>query len=457
MNKVLRRAILAVAIALPVLLALTVGVAAVNRFAGPLPPRTFSMSTGREGGAYHQFALEYRRLLARQGFTLVIEPGPGSVETVRRLRRGEVTVGFVQGGTAADSDAEQLVSLASVFYEPLWIFHRRALRVTSLGELRGRRVAAGEEGSGTRALALQLLAASRVTPQNTDVLALTNDDAEARLRDGRIDAALFVISPRAPIVDRLLRHPAVELMSERRHRAYTSHYGYLTGVTLGEGMVDLARDVPGEDKALLATTAALVARNDIHPDLVRVLLGVAHKVHHSGGLFEREGAFPAGTNLQLPLSEDARRYLRDGPPWLERILPFWVAGIVDRLVIILLPVVTVLVPITVVGATLLDRHVRRRIGRWYRTLRDLDLRLETLSPDDLDREIERLHVVERQITRRSRLPLEYMKQLYDLKVHIDLIRARLAERRRTGRASSGADGAGPTDAPARTPRRLAAP
>src|SRR6266550_2072103 len=373
MNKVLRRAFLAVLIALPVLVALTVGVAAVNRFAGPLPPRTFSMSTGREGGAYH------------------------------------------------------------------------------------RRVAAGEEGSGTRALALQLLAASQVTPQNTDVLALTNDDAEARLRDGRIDAALFVISPRAPIVDRLLRHPAVELMSERRHRAYTSHYGYLTSVTLGEGMVDLARDVPGEDKALLATTAALVARSDIHPDLVRVLLGVAHKVHYRGGLFEREGAFPAGTNLQLPLSEDARRYLRDGPPWLERILPFWVAGIVDRLVIILLPVVTVLVPITVVGATLFDRHVRRRIGRWYRTLRDLELRLETPSPDDLDREIERLHVVERQITRRSRLPLEYMKQLYDLKVHIDLIRARLEQRRRTGRASSEADGAGPTDAPARTPRRLVAP
>ena len=296
-----------------------------------------------------------------------------------------------------------------------------------------------------------------MTPQNTDVLALTNDDAEARLRDGRIDAALFVISPRAPIVDRLLRHPAVELMSERRHRAYTSHYAYLTSVTLGEGMVDLARDVPGEDKALLATTAALVARGDIHPDLVRVLLGVAHKVHYRGGLFEREGAFPAGTNLQLPLSEDARRYLRDGPPWLERILPFWVAGIVDRLFIILLPVVTVLVPITIVSAALFDRHVRRRIGRWYRTLRDLERRLETSSPDDLDREIERLHVVERQITRRTRLPLEYMKQFYDLKVHIDLIRARLEQQSRTGRASSGADGAGPTDAPARTPRRLAAP
>jgi TRAP transporter TAXI family solute receptor len=456
-KKALRRAFLAVAIALPVLLALAVGVVAVNHFAGPLPPRTFSISTGREGGAYHQFALEYRRLLARQGFTLVIEPGPGSVETVRRLRQGEVTVGFVQSGTAADADAE-LVSLASLFYEPLWVFHRRALRVTSLGELRGRRVAAGEQGSGTRELALQLLGASQVTPQNTDVLALTNDDAEARLRDGRIDAALVVISPRAPIVDRLLRHPGVELMSVRRHRAYTSHYGYLTSVTLGEGMIDLARDVPREDKTLLATTAALVARADIHPDLVRVLLAVAHKVHYGGGLFEREGAFPAGTNLQFPLSEDARRYLRDGPPWLERILPFWVAGIVDRLVILLLPVVTVLVPITVVGATLLDRHVRRRIGRWYRTLRDLELRLETLSPDDLDREIERLRALEGQITRRTRLPLEYMKQLYDLKVHIDLIRARLEARCRDGVASSRVtDVAEPTDALARTPRRLAAP
>jgi hypothetical protein len=159
----------------------------------------------------------------------------------------------------------------------------------------------------------------------------------------------------------------------------------------------------------------------------------------------------------LPLSEDARRYLRDGPPWLERILPFWVAGIVDRLFIILLPVLTMLVPITIVSVTLFDRHVRRRIGRWYRTLRDLELRLDTLSPDDLDREIERLHVLEGQITRRTWLPLEYMKQLYDLKIHIDLIRARLEQRRRTGRASSGADGAGSTDAPARTPRRLAAP
>jgi len=291
-------------------------------------------------------------------------------------------------------------------------------------------------------------------PVSSDGLA----NVDVFVRDGRIDAALFVISPRAAIVDRLLRDPTVELMSERRHRAYTSHYAYLTSLTLGEGMVDLAQDVPREDKTLLATTAALVARADIHPDLVRVLLGVAHKVHYGGGLFEREGAFPASTNLQLPLSEDARRYLRDGPPWLERILPFWGAGIVDRLIILLVPVVTVLVPITVVSATLIDRHIRRRIGRWYRTLRHLELRLDTVSSDDLDREIERLHALEAQITRRSRLPLEYMKQLYDLKLHIDLIRARLEERRREDSASSrGPAAAAPTDVLARTPRRLAAP
>src|SRR2546425_201756 len=101
MNKVLRRAFLAVVIALPVLVALTVGVAAVNRFAGPLPPRTFSMSTGREGGAYHQFALEYRRLLSGQGFTLVIEPRPRSAATGRRPPRGAGTAGVARGGAGA--------------------------------------------------------------------------------------------------------------------------------------------------------------------------------------------------------------------------------------------------------------------------------------------------------------------------------------------------------------------
>src|SRR2546427_5207762 len=98
MNKVLRRAFLAVLIALPVLVALTVGVAAVNRFAGPLPPRTFSISTGREGGAYHQFALEYRRLVGRPGVTPGVEPRPRAGGKGSRRRGGGGPGGVLEGG-----------------------------------------------------------------------------------------------------------------------------------------------------------------------------------------------------------------------------------------------------------------------------------------------------------------------------------------------------------------------
>jgi TRAP-type uncharacterized transport system substrate-binding protein len=426
-----RRAVLTAAVGLPLLVALAVGVLVANRFAGPLPPRKFSISAGREGGAYHRIALEYQRLLARQGFTLVVEPGPGSVETLRRLGRGEATIGFVQGGTATDADAERLVALASVFYEPLWVFHRRALNVTSLGDLRGRKVNAGEEGSGTRALAMELLGGSQVTAGNSEVLALTNAEAEARLRAGEIDAALFVISPSATLVDRLLRDPAVELMSERRHRAYTTRYPYLTSVTLGEGMVDLPRNVPRADKTLLAATAMLVARDDIHPDLVRVLLGVAQKVHRKGGVLEKEGAFPADTNVQLPMSEHAQRYLRAGPPWLERILPFWVAGIVDRLVLILLPFISLLVPFAMVGNLLMDRQLRRYIGRWYRTLREVEARADTLPPEEVKPEIDRLRALEAEIMRRPRLPLDHLKEVYEIKLHLGMLVSRLEARCRT--------------------------
>jgi TRAP transporter TAXI family solute receptor len=205
----------------PVAIALVLGLAAANRFAGPFPPRTITIATGREEGAYYAFATEYQKLIARQGFRLKIVPGAGSVETLERLKAGEVMVGLVQAGTASATDAESLVSLASLFYEPLWVFRHKSVRASNLSDLRGRRLAVGEEGSGARMLALQLLRDNDVTTANSTLLALGPADAEAALAAGRIDAGLFVMAPSAPIVLKLLRRTDVELMSERRARART--------------------------------------------------------------------------------------------------------------------------------------------------------------------------------------------------------------------------------------------
>jgi uncharacterized protein len=411
------------------------GIAVANHFAGPLPPRRFVFSTGREGGAYYAFAKDYQRILAGEGFTIEILPGPGSIETLQRLRAGEATVGFVQGGVAGAGGTDGLTALASVFYEPIWVFHRSIIPVRHLIDLRGRRVAVGEEGSGTLPVALQLFGDNGLTDRNTTFLRLTNDEAEAALREGRLDAALFVLAPRSDLVLRLLTQPGIELMNERHTLAYAGRHPYMSSVKLGEGVLDIARNVPREERTVLAVTANLVARADIHPDLVRLLLGAADRVHRRGDLLEPEGRFPSETLVELPLNAGARRYLRGGPPWLERMFPFWVAGLLDRTILVVIPMVTLMVPLFRLVLPLLERRHRQRLARWYQQLRECDRRCEALAGEDLERDIDRMRALQREVTSHASLPALYFGELYNLKMHISHVLARLEERQRTSSAS----------------------
>ena len=413
----------------PVAIALLLGLAAANRFAGPFPPRTIRIATGREQGAYYAFATEYQKLIARQGFRLEIVPGAGSVQTLERLKAGEVTVGLVQAGTIPASDAEGLVSLASLFHEPLWVFHRKSAHVGYLSDLRGGRLAVGEEGSGTRVLALQLLRDNDVTAENSTLLALGPAEGEAALAAGRVDAAFFVMAPSAPLVLELLGRPDLELMSERRARAYGARYPYVTGIVLGEGTLDVKANLPRQEKTLLAVTANLVAREDIHPDLVRLLLAAASRVHRRGGPLEAEGAFPSDRFVELPLHDQARRYLTSGPPWLERVLPFWAAGLLDRTALVVLPMLTLLLPFFGLIVPLMDRRHRGRIARCYAEVRACDQQCDGLTLDDLDRRIARMRELDREVTHLN-LPVLYIGETYNLKIHIGILLRRLEKRRR---------------------------
>jgi len=409
--------------------ALLLGVLIANRFAGPLPPRRLAISTGREDGVYYRYALEYQRILAAQGFTLDIQPGPGSADTFRRLALGHVDAGFVQGGTAP-ADAAGLTSLGSVFYEPLWIFHRKELHVSHLSDLRGKRLAVGEDGSGTQALSVRLLSDSNVTAHDTRLLPLGGTAAEAALTSGEIDAAFFVISPRAEVVHRLLAHRDIELMSVRQQLAYSARHRFVALLPIGEGMLDIATNIPREEKVLVGVTATLAVRAGIHPDHVRLLLDAAERVHRNGGLLERPGQFPSEANIELPLNEQARRYLRAGPSWLERTFPFWVAGLLDRFVLLILPVVTLLFPLFGLVLPLMDRRQRGRIARRYERLRQAAIRGESSSPAALEREIESLRALRGEVVEEMDVAVMYFGEIFHLTMHIDLVIERLERRRR---------------------------
>ncbi|PYN85328.1 MAG: C4-dicarboxylate ABC transporter substrate-binding protein [Candidatus Rokuibacteriota bacterium] len=412
----------------PALLVVLIVFAVLNRLVEPLPPRRITLSTGRENGAYYLFAKEYAKLAKADGFTVEIMTGAGTVETLKRLAAGQAMAGFVQGGTAEAAPTEGLLSLGSLYYEPIWLFHRRNRPLRGLNDLRGLSIQVGEEGSGIRPLAIRVLRDSGITAQNSHLMALTSEGAATALEAGRIDAAFFIMAPTVPLVRRLLLSPSVGLWSVRRTIAYTARYRFLSTVTLGEGVVDLVANVPDHDVLLLAATATLVVREDVHPVIVRLLLKTAEIVHSRPGLFEAPNAFPSDTLVDLPLHEVARRYLRKGPPFLERYLPFWIAVTVERWALLILPAVGILLPLVRILPTLYNSQMRKRVTRWYREVHAIDQTLAHATPEEARAAAERLRGVQTRLAEIPPPPPGLMGEYYDLKLHLQRLIEQAEER-----------------------------
>ncbi len=399
-------------------------------FVPPPPPKEVSIATGRVGGGYHTFALEYQKLLKQEGIELKITPTAGSIEVLNLLETGKVSVGFVQGGTAQNVSKEELSSLASVFYEPVWVFHRKEQPIIYLQELKGKRIAIGEKGSGTRPLALRLLEANDIKAENTTFVEVSSKEGAKQLIAGDIDAAFFVTSPMASLISELLENPEIELLSFKRHLAYSSRYNFLTSITIGEGLVSLENNIPDEDKILLAATASIVARNDTHPALVRLLLKQIVKTHKDGGILEKKNEFPSDHHVEIPMSVEASRYLEKGPSWVENVFPFWLASMVDRLKILLIPLLTLMIPLFKSAFPIYRWRIRSQIYRWYKTLREADLTMSCCDINQIETEIAKITELRDEIVRQVSVPLPYMGEFYTLRVHINLVLNRLEEQRK---------------------------
>jgi TRAP transporter TAXI family solute receptor len=398
----------------------------------PTPPHRVVLATGPENSAYAEFGRRYAEELKRSQIQVELRNTIGSRENLVLLRdpKQHVDLAFVQGGAAEtirnDGEAhEPVVSLGSLFYEPVWIFYRAASlpKFTSLGQLRGKRVNIGERGSGTPGLFMRLLAANQIEPDELQRSLLGETEAVVALLDGKLDAIVLVSAPEALMVQMLLQTPGIRLFEFTNAEAYARRYRYISPVVLPRGVAHLARDVPNHDLQLIAATTSLVAREDIHPAIIELFVQAASRIHSSPGWIARAGQFPSAAQNEFPLAKDAERYYRNGPPLLQRYLPFWLANLIDRMWVALFSIVAVLIPISRMVPPLYRFRVRSRIFRWYRNLRLIEHELEDRerTPDELLVALDKLETRVVSIT----VPLGYTEELYALRQHIDLVRARL--------------------------------
>lgn len=411
-----------------------IGFVVAYQFVQPAPPKRIVITTGSDSGAYYLYANRYAAILAKNGITLEVKTSAGSLQNLERLNAGEADIGFVQGGVVEpkddhDPDSEpdsDLLSLGSVFYEPVWVFYRGEKPIHRLSDLQGKRIAIGQEGSGVRQLAGQMLAANDI-PLGSRMVSLSGLKAAEELQHGRIDAAFVIAAEKAPVVQVLLRSPGVKVMSFSQADAYQRRFPFLTKLTMPQGVADLVRDLPPEDIHVLAPTANLIIRNDLHPALQTLLLKAASEVHGKSGFFQSAGEFPAYKDAMLPLSADAARYYKSGPPFLQRYLPFWLAVLIDRLIVLLVPIVALLIPLLKIAPALYTWRVRSKVFRCYGELRFLEDDLKHhYNPEYHEEYRVRLDALDEEASQLS-VPLGFTDLVYTLREHVNLVRLTLAK------------------------------
>lgn len=405
---------------------MVVGFALAYQFVGPAPPKKFVIATGPETGAYIQFARQFSEVLSRHGIELEVRSSAGSIENLRHLRDpdSDIAVALVQSGVTEATDKDQIFALGSLYYEPVWVFYRGEKEINLISEFKGKRIGAGARGSGTQALTRRILDVANLSEGDTTLSYLDDQEAANSLKEGSIDAAFFITSAASSLIEELLTTEGIQLMHFRRAEAYSRRLPSLSRVTLPEGVIDMARGIPSRDIDLLAPNATLLCRENFHPALVDLLLQAASEVHEGRGLFEARGEFPSPDGVDFKLSPDARRYFKHGPPFLQQFLPFWAATLIDRLKIMLLPLVFLLLPFAKILPPLYKWKVRSRIYKWYEEVQLVDQKLHDPAESDLEEREAEIDAVEQEVLKVS-VPLSYAQELYALRLHIALLREKI--------------------------------
>jgi len=422
------------------------------------------MATG--SSQYYELAESYRRELERNGITLEVQRLTEGFTTLKTMLdpNSGLNAGFIKGGLVGSlqgrlatekakgryAEFNKLLSVGRVFYEPIWVYSRGDLHVASLRDLKGMKIFTGTKESGARRIVNQLLKANGVDKTNATLIDQDLPADAAPLFDGRADVAITIAPPDSDKMQELVRVSGIRLMDfSPEAEAYDNRFPALTRVVLRKGSVEFNPVIPSDDITLLATTAALVVRSDMHPALMSLLTHAVVSNPKSGFdkqgdpvLFYRAGDFPSASDPEFTVPADTRAIYKSGElPFLLRFLaplnarlgiPFSYTAFINsyaaQVLLILIPLLAVIVPLAKAIPALYTWNVRRKLIYWYRQLkileRNLDSRGAKYDAAAHQTELERIDGA----VRRIRVPNFFSNELYDLRMHIDLVRQRLSAR-----------------------------
>ncbi len=408
------------------------------RYVKPAPPDNFVITTSSKGSAYYQLAERIKAAAAKKGVKIEVRESAASSENIKLLNNPDsgVQAGFVQGGLTNSIESPGLHSMGRLITEPVWVFYRGAEKLDNLTQLKGKRILTGPAGSGTSIPAKKLLAANGVTGENSKLISMALADYAAAFKNGAADAGFLVLGAEDNRLQELLHQPGLRIMNMTQAGAFKQRYPYLSTVTLKRGVVDFVRNVPEEDTRLVATNAALLVRDDLHSALVTVLSQAILAVQSKPALKENGEAklFPLGVEAlsgdpEFDVPDDARRVYKNGATFFQRVLPFWVATLLDRALILVLPLIGIILPLVRFVPLIYNWRMKRRILHWYRELKKLEDSLPRTAQLDVieQREQELAHIEDG--VEKITVPTHLSADFYELRYHVDFVKRRIQQLR----------------------------
>jgi TRAP-type uncharacterized transport system substrate-binding protein len=394
----------------------------------PSPPSIITIATAFKGSSFEYFGQQYRERLARAGVAVELRETAGAVENLRLLQdpKSGVHIAFVTGDVPDSSHAPGLLSLGPIFTVPFWVFYSSTERIDRLSQLKGKRIAVGPIGSGTRYSAERILSKGGVNSGTATLLPFAGLEAVGALKDGKVDAAWFNAGPDAPAVQALLTNPSVRLMDFPTAEAFARIFPDLVRLVLPKGVIEIDPPNPPNDMTLLGTTSRVLIRDDLHPAIVQLLSQTMKEEHGGPGLFQRSGEFPMSIDPEYPMAQIAIDYYKNGPSLLPKYLPFWMAIYTRRTIALLIATLAIVLPVFGFAPRLYGWFVQERLRKLYRRLRVVEQALqgeltipqaEVLQSDlaDIDRVA-------------SAVPMRHSDLFFIFRLHLDQTRSRLASR-----------------------------
>ncbi len=392
----------------------------------PLPPKTLTIATGQAHSTADVVGNRYREFFHKHGVHLQLVPSKGAEENLSLLLAGKVDAAFAQGGLDLPEEARHLLSLGSVAYQPLWLFHYQTDKADpDLNRfLAGKKTSINIAGSSTRAMLEPVLKAQGVNLNSPNLLAMSTHESVEAFRDHKIDALFLVGAMASQNIQEVSQYPGVQMYSFELATAYAKRFQYLDPVVLPAGMFNLHPVVPKKDVQMIATTLDILTTDKMHPALQLLFMEATDDFERKRVNYFATGKFPTYMDARIPESDVARRFFKEGSPLLWGYAPYWVASLFDEVWFYLLAIGAIVVPLVGFVPSYRKSHALLSMEECYDELRAVEIEIirakEAGKPMDpvLLEKVELLGDRARQLW----VPTGNRNAYYDLRAAINIVR-----------------------------------